>query len=85
MPPTRGGISNITNLILIASTAHWAASRNQWNLPRAKKCPPDTFCTSALTGAALSIPSSRLHHKKCRPKAAFFMVEPMMLKTNYGD
>ena len=29
---------------------------NQWNLPHAKKCPPDTFCTSVCTGAALSIP-----------------------------
>ena len=29
---------------------------NQWILPRAKKCPPDTFYTSASTGVALSNP-----------------------------
>ena len=30
-----------------------------WILPRAKKCPPDTFCTSVRTGAALSNPNPR--------------------------
>ena len=34
------------------------ASKRSWILPRAKKCPPDTFCTSVRTGAALSNPSS---------------------------
>ena len=32
------------------------APRYQWILPRAKKCSPDTFCTSLWTGAALSNP-----------------------------
>ena len=32
------------------------APRYQWILPRAKKCPPDTFYTSLWTGAALSNP-----------------------------
>ena len=35
-----------------------------WILPRAKKCPPDTFCTSLRTGAALSNPFSSLPIRK---------------------
>ena len=42
----------------LQSTDLLSASCNPWNLPRAKKCPPDTFCTSVRTGAVLSIPPS---------------------------
>ena len=34
------------------------AVRCSWTFPRAKKCPPDTFCTSLWAGAALSSPVS---------------------------
>ena len=40
-----------------------ATSRQECNLPRAKKCPPDTFYTSLRTGAALSIPSRFIKQK----------------------
>ena len=40
------------------STPARGASMEQWILPRAKKCPLDTFCTSLRTGAALSNPDT---------------------------
>ena len=38
------------------STVLRTAAIDRWILPRPKKCPPDTFCTSLRTGAGLSNP-----------------------------
>ena len=46
---------------------HSGAFARPWILPRAKKCPPDTFCTSARTGAALSNHISSSANNKSHP------------------
>ena len=43
--------------VRIPSTSVPDASGIRRTLPRAKKCPPDTFCTGVRTGTALSSPS----------------------------
>ena len=58
-------------MLSIAYTDRWPASCNRWNLPRTKKCPPDTFYTSVRTGAVLSIPFLGSTIRKNRPKAVF--------------
>ncbi len=45
----------------------------QWILPRPKKCPPDTFCTSVRTGAGLSNPFANQKEKDCF-RSPFFLV-----------
>ena len=65
--------SRITDTKLIVVHRRMPASAAQWILPRAKKCPPDPFCTSVRTGAALSNPISSSANKKTTPKGGFFV------------
>ena len=51
-----------------------------WTLPRAKKCPPDTFYTSLRTGAALSSPSSSTKKSRCPNGHLDFLVREMGLE-----
>ncbi len=49
-----------------------------WILPRAKKCPPDTFYTSVRTGAALSNPfSSSANNKTHTERCGFYYWQRM--------
>ena len=48
------------------------ASAKQWNLPRTKKCPPDTFYTSVRTGAVLSIPTIPIHKRNDHQNGGHF-------------
>ena len=78
-------------IVCAVSTSVPDASPAQRTLPRAKKCPPDTFYTSVGTGAALSSPwvgikiirtrrcgsdYSSLVHRKGLDKSRFGSVEP---------
>ncbi len=54
------------------------ASEKARILPRAKKCPPDTFYTSVRTGAALSNPfSSSANKKRPSERMVFFCWQRM--------
>ena len=68
----RYGVANLEPAISLGtfsdfpSTVLRTASVKPGNLPRAKNSPPDCFCTSVRTGAALSIPvrqKNKGHHK----------------------
>ena len=48
-----------------------------WILPRAKKCPPDTFNTSVRTGAALSNPESDAKIKTPPDRVVFLFWQRM--------
>ena len=55
-----------------ASTTVPAASGISWNLPRPKKCPPDTFYP-ACGRAGLSIPTHLLPNKNSTPNGVLFL------------
>ena len=56
------------------------ASQIGRTLPRAKKCPLDTFCTSLTTGAALSSPISRTKNLRYPDGYLRFLVREMGLE-----
>ena len=74
----------LTSSQLIAVHILADAPSDQWILPRAKKCPPDTFCTSVRTGAALSNPSHPLPIKKTRCASSGLLYWQRMRDSNSG-
>ena len=64
-------------LDLFPLTATRAAIRNKWNLPRPKKCPPDTF----LNGLSIPVRHKKIPMQKHRD---FFMVKPQTQCPNFG-
>ena len=65
----------IIGYIQLPSTSLRDASESWGTLPRAKKCPPDTFCTSLRTGAALSSPIRALKNPDVRKDIRIFWCE----------
>ena len=70
---------NIQNKNGLRPTPVPGAFLSPWILPRAKKCPPDTFCTSVRTGAALSNPISSSANNKGHPEGW-----PLLLAEDEG-